>query len=395
MRFTHVVVASTVLIASCSSGGENTDPASSAAPATESAATSVATGDAATTTEVADDVDETVDSADTATTVPVDSEPTDTEPVATDATDGADSDTATTEAPTAIDGPAVVRPSCASLTPGVTDFTLDAGGAVHDVRIFVPQSVSSDPAPTVLNWHGLGSSGPEQAAFTGYETLAESEGFIVVHATGASVDGGPNSWELAQLDTEARDDLAFADALIDTVVADWCADQSRIYSTGMSNGGLFTSELVCHRSDRIAAAASVAGTSHAPGCDPERAVPYISFHGTADAVVPFDGDDPSTLLPPDAVDALIDDTTPGEFGEFADDAGCDVDPTRVEETAEVIRYDYAGCDDDVPMSFYEIVGGGHTWPSSPLSEVLDGFGYFTQDIDATADAWAFMSQFSL
>ena len=312
-------------------------------------------------------------------------------PATTDATD----ETATTDAPILIDGPAEVRPSCASLPRGVTDFTLDAGGGEHDVRIFVPETIASDPAPTVLNWHGLGSNGAEQAAFTGYETLAEAEGFIVVHPTGLDIGDGSNSWELTQFDTDERDDLAFADALIDTVVADWCSDPARIYSTGMSNGGLFTSELVCNRSTRIAAAASVAGTSHAPSCAPERAVPYVSFHGTADTTVPFDADEPSELLPPAAVDLLIDDTELGEFAEFAADANCDVDPTRVEETDEVISYDFAGCDDDVPMTFYEIVGGGHTWPSSPLSEILADFGYFTQDIDATADAWAFMSQFSL
>ena len=204
-----------------------------------------------------------------------------------------------------------------------------------------------------------------------------------------------NSWELAQIDTPDRDDLAFADALIDRVVADWCSDPARIYSTGMSNGGLFTSELVCNRSDRIAAAASIAGTTNAPSCEPERAVPYIAFHGTADDVVPFVVGDPSRVLNDEQVAALIDESTPGEFAEFAADAGCEPEPMRVEETAEVIRYDYEGCDDDVPMSFYEIVGGGHTWPSSPVSDLLADLGFFTQDVDATADAWAFMSQFSL
>ena len=382
-----------LVIAACSSDGETSSESdTTSAPDTE-------------VTAPATDVDEpeptTTEAEPPATDAPED------EPVATtddgdgattgsgENADDADAEGAPTTTPLVIDGPAEVRTSCASLAKGVNDFTLEGGGAVHDVRIYVPENVSADPAPVVLNWHGLGSSGPEQAAFSGYETLAESEGFIAVHATGIDDGSGSNSWELVQFDTPDRDDLAFADTLIDTVVSDWCGDPSRVYSTGMSNGGLFTSELVCNRSTKIAAAASIAGTSHAPSCDPERAVPYISFHGTADPIVPFDGDEPSTLLPPAGVDALIDDTTPAEFAEFAADNGCDPEPTRVEETAEVIRYDYTGCDDDVPMAFYEIVEGGHTWPSSPLSDALADFGFFTQDIDATADAWAFMSQFSL
>ena len=390
MRTTRaLVVAAALLISACSSGGNDAAPESSAAPATEADVTTPSTDPAE--PEEAPDSTEPTDDESTVATEPADDDVDEGDVDGAPTTEADDADE-----PLVINGPAEVRPSCASLVRGVSEFTLDAGGGEHDVRIYVPETISSDPAPTVLNWHGLASSGPEQAAFSGYETLAEAEGFIVVHATGLDPAGdGQTSWELVQFDTPDRDDLAFADALIDLVVAEWCADTSRIYSTGMSNGGLFTSELVCSRSDRIAAAASIAGTTHAPSCSPERAVPYISFHGTADAVVPFDDEDPSVLLPAEAVDALIDDSTPAEFAEFAADAGCDLEPARVEETAEVIRYDYSGCDDEVPMAFYEIVGGGHTWPSSPLSDALVDFGFFTQDIDATADAWAFMSQFSL
>lgn len=373
-----LVAASVVLVASCSSSDEAT-PVDTVMPEVE-----VPDADVAATTDAPAPSGTTPAGEPTST----ESAPPATEPEAT-TTDPVDN------SGLLIDGPATVRPSCDSLVRGVSEFTLEAGGAIRDVRIFVPDNISSDPAPTVLNWHGLGSNGAEQAALSGYEALAATEGFVVVHATGTAGADGSNSWELAAFDTPDRDDLAFADALIDVVVDDWCGDPDRIYSTGMSNGGLFTSELVCNRSTRIAAAASVAGTTHPSTCDPERAVPYVAFHGTEDFVVPFDADQPSTLLPPAGVDALIDDTTPAEFAEFAASAGCDIDPTRIEETAEVVRYDYAGCDDGVPMAFYEVIGGGHTWPASPLSEALADLGFFTQDIDATVDAWAFMSQHSL
>lgn len=331
-------------------------------------------------------------STDTPITEPPTTEPPATEPPVSDPTEVEDDD----EQVVVIDGPAQVRPSCDSLTRGVTDFTLEAGGALHDVRIYVPETISSDPVPTVLNWHGLGSNGPEQALFTGYETLAEEEGFVVVHATGVAAGGDArNSWELTEFDTPERDDLAFTDALIDTVVADWCGDPARIYSTGMSNGGFFTAELVCNRSERIAAAVSVAGITHPATCEPERAVPYIAFHGTADDVVPFAGTGESTLTDDVDPDGFFGQVMPDEFAEFGADAGCDPEPERVEQTAEVISYDYSGCANDTPMTFYEIVGGAHTWPDSPLADQLADFGFFTKDISATADGWAFMSQHSL
>ncbi len=296
------------------------------------------------------------------------------------------------DSPFVINGPASVIESCTSIEPGVAEFELAAGGAVRTVRIFMPETVIADPVPTVLSWHGLGSNGAEQAAYSGYETVAEQEGFAVVHVTAVPVAGTAYlSWELAQIDRPDHDDLAFVDALIDTLVADWCADPARIYSTGMSNGGWFTSELVCHRSMRIAAAVSVAGTSHSETCDPERAVPYMAFHGTDDEVVPFAGGDTLLATVFDAP-GFFDQVVPDEFAEFAADAGCDLDPTRTEETAEVIRYDYTGCVDDVPRTFYELPGSGHTWPNSPWA--YPGSGTAT-DVDATVDGWAFMSQHSL
>ncbi len=383
MSVRHLLVSGAVILAACSGSDSDSDatpaPADTAAPATESAVTE-----------------------------PAVSEPVVTEPVTTEAApDTAPATTPETDEPDGgllvIDGPARVRPSCDSLTRGVTDFTLDAGGGVHDVRVFVPTQVSSDPAPVVLNWHGLGSNGPEQAAFSGYETLAEEEGFVVVHPTGLGVDGGPNSWQLDDVGESELDDLAFADALIDTLIADWCGDPARIYSTGMSNGGFFTARLVCERADRIAAAVSVAGVTHGDGCDPDRAVPYLAFHGTGDDVVPFAGGGDSTLLAGLDLDEaevaqfveFFSQVMPDEFAEFAADAGCDLDPVRVEETPEVISSAYTGCEDGVPMTFYEIVGGGHTWPDSPLADQLADLGFFTDDISATVDGWAFMSQFSL
>jgi polyhydroxybutyrate depolymerase len=372
-----VFVAAFLAVAACS-GSDGAAPASDATPVSSEIADESVVSDPPTTDSPV-------------TEVPV-TDPPATDPPASDPPGGDDAD----EPILVIDGPAQVRPSCASLARGVSNFTLEAGGAVHDVRIYVPETISSDPVPTVLNWHGLGSNGPDQAAFTGYETLAETEGFVVVHATGVEAGGdGRNSWELTEFDVPERDDLAFADALIDTVVSDWCGDPARIYSTGLSNGGLFTAELVCHRSERIAAAVSVAGINHPPGCEPERAVPYIAFHGTEDSVIPFAGNGESALSFDADLDGFWGQVIPEEFAEFAADAGCDPDPERVEQTAEVVSYDYSGCTDGTPMTFYEIVGGAHTWPGSPLADQFEDFGLVTKDIAATADGWAFMSQHSL
>jgi len=257
---------------------------------------------------------------------------------------------------------------------GVTNTSIDAGGSVHDLRIFVPSSANSAHSlPTVLDWHGYDQSGPQQAELSGFEALAESEGFMVVHPTGVPNPGrSANGWELYPGRDPGRDDLAFVGALIDELVGAWCADAGRVYSTGMSDGGFFTSILVCEMANRIAAATSVAGVMRSTGCSPSRVVPYYAFHGTADPVEPFAPDFAA-------------------FERFAADAGCGA-ASESQIGVEVTVFDYVGC----PLRFFRIEGGGHAWPGSPVADAQPAWlGHTTTDIDATALSWELFKSVTL
>ena len=309
----------------------------------------------------------------------------------------------TTAAPSSDDIEASV--DCASVPTGMTEFVLDAGGAEHDVRVYVPTTYDgSSELPLVMNFHGFGSTGDQQAAFTGYEELAEEEGFIVVHPTAvpSSTDPqGRNAWETLTTDDPGKDDVAFTNELLDLLIEDYCVDETRGYATGMSGGGVFTSQLVCEMPDRLAAAVSVAAIHFPASCDPAEPVPFMATHGTDDPTVPFDGDLTGTTLEAEAFTQLLFSTPiPDQFAQFADAMGCDPDGERVQTSTEVVTTTYSGCEGDVPLVFHEVVGGGHAWPSSPLTEpdspVVEQLtalqGYSTFDIDATADAWAFFEQ---
>ncbi|MFN3257146.1 MAG: prolyl oligopeptidase family serine peptidase [Ilumatobacter sp.] len=390
-----LVVLAVLTVASCSSSGGDTVPDT---PSTTTPSSAVVTLDSAATTAVIGELD----GDDPVGTV---ADPGAIDPASTD---GATVST-TTRPPFVITGPATVESTvgrepvqetstsqlsqpCAEVPRGLDTFELDAGGAVRDVRIVVPNSLSVEPAPVVLNWHGLGADGASQAVYSGYEALAEEAGFVVVHATGVAGGNSPGtSWEFDGFDDPDRDDIAFVDALIDSVVADWCGDPARVYSTGMSNGGFFTASLVCHLADRIAAAVAVGGLAHPDGCTPTRPVPFLAFHGTDDDIVPFDGNGRSPLVGI-VSDEFFSNDIAAEFAQFAATNGCAVEPSRVEETAEAIRYDYLDCADGVPMTFYELPGSGHTWPNSPTADGLPGGDFHTSDVDATVDGWEFLRQ---
>ena len=202
------------------------------------------------------------------------------------------------------DDPApTTRSACPGQAAGVSRIALNGGATEYDVRVFGPSAAerAAGSLPVVLNWHGVGSDGDEQALLTGYEGVAEEQGFVVVHPTGPpaladlAVDRPRTTWELTDDGDPARDDVAFAAALIDELTASWCADPGRVFSTGLSNGGYFTARLVCELADRLAGASSVAGLWWPDDCEPARPVPYVAYHGTDDQVVPYDGDGESVL----------------------------------------------------------------------------------------------------
>ena len=292
-------------------------------------------------------------------------------------------------APTSLDPDCSVVPSSSI---GLQSGTITSGGLEYAFQFVVPSSYDgSSPAPMVLDFHGLGSNGAQQAIFSGVAALAETEGFVAVQPTGIPVAGEDrNSWELPQFDEAGRDDVQMVLDLIDFISENVCIDPGRIYSMGMSNGSLFTSELICDLSERIAAGVSVAGVSHDDSCNPTRAVPYLAFHGIDDLTVPFNGGGESSLGPSPFFEQVM----PEEFSQFADDFGC-TGSQDSSVTAEITLTSYEGCDDDVEMGFYAISGAGHTWPGSPASVLAVSLGVTNTDIDATAVAWEFFQRNSL
>jgi len=283
---------------------------------------------------------------------------------------------------------------------------LTSGGNEYEYLLYVPVAASA-PAPLVLNFHGLGGDGAGQAAYTGYTDLAEAEGFVAVHPSGILVEsskwGATRNWEGIGADTISRDDVQFVSDLIDRIAAQTCIDLNRVYATGFSNGGYFSAHLVCGLTDRIAATFSVGGISHPDGCQPARPVAMGAGHGTADEVVPFDNSRESVLLKGVQIDdekvqelgEFFGDIIPDELAQFATEFNCaTATETRFDAVTWLTRY--TGCDGDIELRFYAIEGAGHIWPGSSWAKGGSKNGAASADgISATAQGWAFMSQYSL
>lgn len=299
------------------------------------------------------------------------------------------------------DGPVEARPissDCAAIGEvpvGLQTGAITSGGLEYDYQWTVPTSYDGSPLPVVLDFHGLDSDGAQHDEFIQWSALAEEEGFLAVQPNGLPWPDFPRGWEIPQFDTDpGRNDVAMVLDLLDHIAANVCIDPDRIYSTGFSMGGFFTSTLVCQLSEVIAAAAAVGGINHHNACDPARAVPFIAFHGTDDMVNPFemlgnDGD-PGTLERD-----FWEQGMPDVLAEYAAHFGCaDSEDSAVSESATLTSY--TGCDDDVEVGFYTIDGGGHTWPGSiAFAERASFLGHTTMEIDANQIAWEFFQRNSL
>ena len=79
-------------------------------------------------------------------------------------------------------------------------------------------------------------------------------------------------------------------AVLDRVEQLTCVDASRVYATGVSNGGGMTALLGCRLAWRLTAIAPVAGGyGTQPPCHPARPLAVLEVHGAADEVVPYAG----------------------------------------------------------------------------------------------------------
>jgi polyhydroxybutyrate depolymerase len=165
--------------------------------------------------------------------------------------------------------------------------------------------------------------------------------------------------------------------LLDELTANLCIDTRRVYLTGLSNGALFSAHLACRLGDRIAAVAVVAFTFTPASCDHRGSIPLLSFHGTADPLVPYYGGPlPDEIGIEDFSVPPVED----EVALWANWNGCSPLPLDSQVDSEVRKRTYRECTGVADVVLYTIEGGGHNWPGSDPDQYL---GYTTQQIDAT------------
>lgn len=266
--------------------------------------------------------------------------------------------------------------------------TMVSSGEKREWLLHVPRSYDGrKPTALVISLHGAGLWPAAQREISRWNEEAERGGFIVVYPSG--VDGhGPRIWR-ADGGTGLTKDVRFVSDLIDTLLAAYNIDATRIYANGLSNGGGMSFVLSCALRDRIAAVGMV-GAAHLlrwSWCPDLRPVPMVAFHGTADKAAPYTGG--MSWVAAERFPSI-----PGWTASWAGRNGCAARPVESAMAADVTRIEYPDCAGNAAVVLYRIEGGGHTWPGGgPLPEWF--VGRTSSGVDATAVMWKFFREHPL
>ena len=162
--------------------------------------------------------------------------------------------------------------------------SLKVGMDQREYRLVVPKSVDlKKPAPLVFAFHGfLIDSKDVMPVYSKLNEAAEKHRFILVYPNALD-----RSWALTP--DKMVKDLAFFDALLKKLTADYAIDPERIYVTGMSNGGYMAHFVGKERSKIVAAVACHSGALGLQtflGIGAARKFPVLIIHGDKDNIIP-------------------------------------------------------------------------------------------------------------
>lgn len=261
---------------------------------------------------------------------------------------------------------------------------------------FPPDFNTSTQRALVLNLHGGSGNMVTAQGFSLMNPVSDQNNFIVAWPQGYGIAPPGFSWadgRNTSADQAGIDDVGFIDKLIDTLIARYNVDTSRIYICGFSNGGFMVQRIACQLTNRFAAMASLGASMDTvlhQTCNPSKPVPMAFFNGTADPAMPYGG---GPMQNPQVIPVVPVDTT---VRFWVSRNNCQTaNPvfnfpntfTTDNSTAEL--YTFTDCDCTADVKFYKLINGGHTWPGVYVASQAPFLGNTNRDINASVELWNF------
>ena len=224
---------------------------------------------------------------------------------------------------------------------------MELGGLERTYRVHKPVGLAA-AAPLVVMLHGAFGDSEQAENSYGWDQLADSAKFVVAYPNGVK-----QTWNAhgccGKAALENIDDVGFIAAMVGQISAALPIDTSRVYATGISNGGIMSYALACNSS--IFAAIGPVAATQLDTCTAPHPTSVIAIHGTNDRLVPYNGGQgASTVNGPSIPDV-------NAFWRKIDQCG----PPDVTVKAPVTT-STAACADHRSVELITIEGGRHQWP---------------------------------
>ena len=278
-------------------------------------------------------------------------------------------------------------------TPGKdVNASLAYGGVSRTYILHIPANYDpSKSYPLLMVFHGTAGSGAGMERNTQFNTTADQNGFFVAYP-----DSIGAQWVLAG----SNNDLTFNMNVINAIESTYSINKARVVVSGYSQGGGMARQLACDYTSTFAGVATISENFNAnseSGCHPSKPIPAVLFHGTADPISPYDGGT-NGLGGATTYSAQV----TAQF--WATNNGCSGSPstTAIPDTLDNgtpvtgTKQTWTGCASGAGVTFYTIMGGGHTWPGSTTDsgKVFNGIslGPVSQDINADQIIWQTLMQ---
>jgi polyhydroxybutyrate depolymerase len=291
---------------------------------------------------------------------------------------------------------------------------LTIGGQDRFFRVYQPVGIAAN-APVVIVLHGGSQNMTEifDASAGGtrvWTNVADDEQFLLVVPNG--VDGTTNNnngtnqnWNDCRSLTSANsgysgaDDVTFISELIEWTKKSFSVDNTRVYATGVSNGGMMCYRLAGELNSKIAAiAAFIANQPDPTECTASSsAMPMMICVATLDPLMPFLGGNVS-VSNRGTVKSAAETLTfwLGVNGVSSSDfIKTDLLDINVADKSTIVKRSYGSSNPAKEIEFYTVVGGGHCMPSisNPLSATSQAtVGPQNQDMEGARIAWDFLKR---
>lgn len=247
---------------------------------------------------------------------------------------------------------------------------IQLGGYNRNYTIVLPSNFNTaNKYPVLLALHGGGGSGKQCEKAYSLTNTADKNGYIVVYPDGIQKKGliKLRTWNAGTCCGDAVEknvnDVEFISTIIDELIRNYSSDSTKIFVTGMSNGGMMAYKLACEIPQKIKGIAVVSGTMVTNKVyNNLLPVPILHIHSIKDKRVPLAGGKGISGYYFPSVDSVL--------SVWKKVNKCDENDKQIIRGVDFTNYKWFNKDGKLMIDYYLTEDGGHSWPQGKKGTIF-------------------------